>query len=138
MGFYLCRPWQSGRCSHADLQACQQHGRLTYLTTPEDFSARAPDGGCTEPCRDQLPCGHACRLCCHAYDRSHERVLCHELVYSFCPAGHLVSRRCSAPEAACATCVEIQRVQALEKVIHCQLCCHRLRGGPFELHPTPP
>jgi hypothetical protein len=36
-------------------------------------------------------------------------------VYSYCDAGHLVSRRCSDPAGACGTCAEIRRVQEEER-----------------------
>ncbi|KIY98958.1 NFX1-type zinc finger-containing protein 1 [Monoraphidium neglectum] len=96
---------------------CQQHGHVThpFLAAPEDFAARAPNGGCTQPCGDSLPCGHACPLRCHAYDRDHANAFCRELVYSYCDAGHLVSRRCSDPAGACGTCAEIRRVQEEER-----------------------
>lgn len=102
--------------AHA-IQVCQQHGHLAapLLRTFEDFEARAPNGGCIEPCGDTLPCGHACPLRCHAYDRCHEAVKCREEVVEFCKQGHLIRRRCCEPEGPCGTCVVIRKVQDEER-----------------------
>lgn len=96
---------------------CQQHGtRITpELESPRAFLERAPHGGCCLPCNETLPCGHTCTLRCHAYDREHKHVACSELVHSYCPAGHLVVRRCSQPDAPCHTCVELRRMEEEER-----------------------
>lgn len=96
---------------------CQQHGRqiLPLLDTAEAFAKQTPNGGCTLPCHATLPCGHTCRLRCHAYDLDHTSQRCTELVYGLCDAGHLTTKQCSAKEAVCSTCVEIRRVQEEEK-----------------------
>lgn len=36
---------------------CQRHGELTEVQWPVDF-ATIPEGGCTRPCGERLPCGH--------------------------------------------------------------------------------
>jgi hypothetical protein len=88
---------------------CKCHGTRQELKTPKDFRDRTPDGGCPMPCGQKLPCGHTCTLRCHAYDHAHVR--CEELVISFCPSQHLVTRKCSDPEAACPTCVELEQMR---------------------------
>ena len=59
---------------------CRNHSKTIYITgilislfmavaivdvssEPQQFSVLA--GGCDEPCRDELPCGHVCALNCH-------------------------------------------------------------------------
>lgn len=73
---------------------CQQHGTLSLLTSPEDFSKHAPQGGCRLPCGKTMSCGHICPLHCHSYDLGHERVACRVLVHEFCSADppHLLTR----------------------------------------------
>ncbi|KAF0547345.1 P-loop containing nucleoside triphosphate hydrolase protein [Gigaspora margarita] len=40
------------------------------------FDEISPDGGCFEPCRQQLKCGHICPSKCHSYDMQHIGVRC--------------------------------------------------------------
>lgn len=96
---------------------CQRHGTTppAALDSGTAFRQHAPDGGCCLPCNAVLPCGHACVLRCHAYDPDHQSIKCQEQVYSYCDKGHLTIRLCSEPEAACTTCVDIKRIQDLER-----------------------
>jgi hypothetical protein len=72
---------------------CQQHGTRVLLDSPQAFTEKSPSGGCCLPCDEKLPCGHICHLRCHAYDRSHEHIMCTEPQYDFCGEGHLVVRK---------------------------------------------
>eukprot|EP00878_Enallax_costatus_P028017 GHUV01030215.1.p1 GENE.GHUV01030215.1~~GHUV01030215.1.p1 ORF type:complete len:301 (+),score=100.18 GHUV01030215.1:59-904(+) len=96
---------------------CQQHKRqiLPVLDTAEAFAKSAPNGGCTQPCHASLPCGHTCRLRCHAYDLDHTQQRCDALVYGLCNAGHVTIKLCSAKEVVCSTCDEIRKMQEEEK-----------------------
>lgn len=95
---------------------CQQHGSsLGLLGSAEAFALHAPYGGCTLPCNATLPCGHACKLRCHAYDAGHEKQKCEELVLELCEAGHITTRHCCAAKAACSTCDEIGKLLEEEK-----------------------
>ena len=107
---------------------CQQHQRavLPLLDSPGAFSERAPDGGCTAPCEAVLPCGHMCRLRCHAYDREHARVKCGEIVYGYCSKGHLTSRRCFEEAAVCSTCVQIRQLLMKERAEQERLVSNRM------------
>lgn len=40
---------------------CHLHSDETkYITSAQDFQAKAPEGGCTRMCSTRLPCGHQC------------------------------------------------------------------------------
>jgi hypothetical protein len=88
---------------------CKRHGTRQDLKAAKSFRECAPDGGCMMPCGEKLPCGHTCTLRCHAYD--HGRVRCEEQVYTVCPSQHLVTRKCSKPDAACPTCVKLEAIR---------------------------
>ncbi len=92
---------------------CQRHKQMVHplLSNPGDFKDRAPDGGCTLPCGEVLPCGHSCPLFCHAYDLEHVSVRCTEVIHDFCGKGHLVVRACSDQTKACSTCSELARLK---------------------------
>jgi hypothetical protein len=77
---------------------CQAHGTQALLRTPADFAEKAPCGGCARPCHARLPCGHACTLRCHAFDREHTQVACAEEVVDVCERGHPITRRCGLEE----------------------------------------
>lgn len=95
---------------------CQQHSfKLPMLDSAAAFSEHAPDGGCNRPCLAKLPCGHTCKLRCHAYDVDHQRVRCEEPVYELCSQGHLTTRLCSQEVGVCSTCLEIRRLQDEER-----------------------
>ncbi|GFH25752.1 NFX1-type zinc finger-containing protein 1 [Haematococcus lacustris] len=101
---------------HTGLPAvCQRHQRpiLPVLDSPAAFLQRSPDGGCCEPCSATLPCGHPCKLRCHV--SSHDTIKCKVQVTTFCPAGHLHTRLCFEPDAACPTCVELRRMEDEEE-----------------------
>ncbi|KAI7881845.1 P-loop containing nucleoside triphosphate hydrolase protein [Lichtheimia hyalospora FSU 10163] len=94
---------------------CQRHGELTEIQWPVDF-ATIPEGGCTRPCGERLPCGHVCELPCHPYD--HEQVRCRQP----CPkildsCGHQCTRRCYE---SCGMC--------LATVQHRFPCGHEVEG----------
>ncbi|RUS32806.1 hypothetical protein BC938DRAFT_474187 [Jimgerdemannia flammicorona] len=49
---------------------CQNHPeRRRVITSAKDFD-EIPDGGCTEPCKTLLDCGHVCPKLCHQQDHS--------------------------------------------------------------------
>jgi helicase required for RNAi-mediated heterochromatin assembly 1 len=47
---------------HFPLQ-CAVHGNKVWIETPDDWELI--NGGCDQPCRCILPCGHTCMLKCH-------------------------------------------------------------------------
>ena len=51
---------------------CQIHpDEVSRVKMAEDFKLKAPDGGCQQPCKVRLDCGHACKQLCHPYDTKH-------------------------------------------------------------------
>ncbi|KAF2009446.1 P-loop containing nucleoside triphosphate hydrolase protein [Aaosphaeria arxii CBS 175.79] len=57
---------------------CPRHpDTLIQVSTPEDFSRLAPQGGCDLPCDRRLSCGHKCLSKCHA-DFRHDNFFCSE------------------------------------------------------------
>ncbi|KAG2452041.1 hypothetical protein HYH02_003079 [Chlamydomonas schloesseri] len=97
---------------------CARHGTTSLLATPTDFALLAPDGGCVRPCGQLLPCGHACRLRCHAFDPEHVAVVCEEELLERCDKGHLVTRRCGQArcDVVCRTCQEVFRIEWEERL----------------------
>ena len=57
---------------------CQIHQDEMTAETAEDFTKKAPDGGCQRPCEVRLECGHACKRLCHPYDTDHSEYRCGE------------------------------------------------------------
>ena len=57
---------------------CPRHpDKLMNVSTPDDFTILAPEGGCNERCIQRLQCGHACTRLCHS-ELLHEAVRCEE------------------------------------------------------------
>ena len=57
---------------------CQTHREENTAETAEDFSEKAPSGGCLRPCMVRLNCGHVCKQQCHPRDTKHENYVCDE------------------------------------------------------------
>ena len=83
---------------------CARHGTTSLLINPPDFARLSPDGGCVRPCGQLLPCGHPCRLRCHAFDPEHTTIKCGEELLERCDKGHMVTRRCGRLGSGLATC----------------------------------
>jgi hypothetical protein len=95
---------------------CQQHGRsLPLLDSVEAFEEYSPQGGCQEACQELLPCGHPCKLRCHAYDPGHVNQRCVEQVLTTCSAGHVTMGPCHKSKDSCSVCWEIQKVVEEER-----------------------
>lgn len=87
---------------------CQIHNDEVTAETAEDFSKKAPDGGCQRKCEVRLECGHACKLLCHPRDVEHENYVCREpCARSIAGCTHLCSNRCGEPcQTSCGELVE--------------------------------
>ncbi|KAG2423774.1 hypothetical protein HXX76_015050 [Chlamydomonas incerta] len=96
---------------------CQRHGTTSLLINPPDFARLSPDGGCVRPCGQLLPCGHPCRLRCHAFDPEHTAVVCQEELPEYCEKGHLMMRRCGQrkQDVICRTCQDLARIEREER-----------------------
>ncbi|KAJ7380470.1 NFX1-type zinc finger-containing protein 1 [Desmophyllum pertusum] len=68
----------SGSIGNALPLVCQIHHEEMTAEAVEDFSNKAPDGGCQRPCEVRLECGHACKRSCHPYDTEHVEYCCGE------------------------------------------------------------
>jgi cold shock CspA family protein len=79
---------------------CQNHpDKKTCVCKDSDFK-KAEDGGCDQPCGQNLDCGHKCPRLCHPYP--HSDVVCREpcrKTHSIC--GHPCMRRCSEDCGEC-------------------------------------
>ncbi|CAL1540381.1 unnamed protein product [Lymnaea stagnalis] len=75
---------------------CQSHPESTRsMITPHDFNSY-PDGGCGQPCKYRLNCGHSCDRPCHMYDREHNVLLCSKVCSKICQDGHTVTYNCQS------------------------------------------
>eukprot|EP00198_Chlamydomonas_reinhardtii_P002822 XP_001692158.1 predicted protein [Chlamydomonas reinhardtii] len=95
---------------------CARHGTTSLLITPPDFARLSPDGGCVRPCGQLLPCGHPCRLRCHAFDPEHTTIKCMEELPEYCEKGHLERQaselRRQAEERAARLKAEVEQLAA--------------------------
>ncbi|XP_038070448.1 NFX1-type zinc finger-containing protein 1-like [Patiria miniata] len=75
---------------------CQNHpNKITEVTTPGDFKAKVPSGGCGGPCEYRLACGHVCTSLCHPYDPDHVDYECDKPCTQLCKRGeHPCPLRC--------------------------------------------
>lgn len=86
---------------------CERHPKTTaVLRHPDDFDAKAPDGGCTEPCDAFLQCGHNCPSSCHQIS-DHSKMNCQQIMPDQCPKGHRREWVChEGPPKKCRKCAE--------------------------------
>ncbi|XP_038210049.1 NFX1-type zinc finger-containing protein 1-like [Zerene cesonia] len=87
---------------------CESHpDNITQIESHTDFE-KVPEGGCMLKCNSNLPCSHACKLICHAYDRNHEQIQCTENCERIlCDLQHVCPLRCTQE---CKPCnVEIEK-----------------------------
>lgn len=78
------------------------------VITPEDFLRKAPEGGCSEQCDQELECGHPCTFKCHSKER-HESVVCQtpcERVHPKC--GHTCTLHCGLECGKCMAPVTLE------------------------------
>jgi len=95
-------------------------------------------GAASCPVMPSVPCGHTCKLRCHAYDKDHSRQFCDEPVLDFCEEGHVITRRCGDTDAECSTCVDIRQLLEREKGQRLKLvrCCTRSAVGCAAVKPA--
>ena len=88
---------------------CQTHNDKVFVATlPNDFADNAPEGGCTQICGYNLPCGHSCQRKCHIDDREHLNYKCQEPCQRECPNGHPCQKYCYEDCSVCSVIVEKQ------------------------------
>lgn len=102
---------------------CPRHPEtLIEVSTPDDFSIKAPEGGCDLMCEWRLDCGHKCINKCHS-KQLHESVVCQEP----CPRSrsgcdHPCDNKCGYPCGLCV--VNIPNVQLPCGHVAPSLRCH--------------
>lgn len=86
---------------------CQTHGTKNMVSTKEDFSKKAPEGGCLNVCNTVLLCGHLCLRACHIFNKNaeHARLLrnCNNRCSRSCTTGHPCPLKCHYSKA-CGKC----------------------------------
>ncbi len=100
---------------------CQNHKKQTIISKIVDFE-NCPEGGCQEPCKKRMKCGHVCEKLCHNYNCNEQKCIkpctktyqpcdhpCNKLCYEDCekcekivekqlPCGHIKKCKCSDDE----------------------------------------
>ncbi|KAL8855223.1 MAG: hypothetical protein Q9221_000129 [Calogaya cf. arnoldii] len=87
---------------------CMRHqGRKAVLSSPAEFDAECPDGGCKEPCNAILSCNvHRCPSHCHQLS-DHSKLECQTLLDDKCSKGHVLTWKCFQPRPKdCPICVK--------------------------------
>ncbi|KAF2867362.1 P-loop containing nucleoside triphosphate hydrolase protein [Massariosphaeria phaeospora] len=79
---------------------CTNHGHKNWIQDPSDWQYLS--GGCDQPCRCRLPCGHTCMLRCHPFDNT--RINCTQpCTKRVASCGHACTKMCCDP-CRCQTC----------------------------------
>ena len=73
---------------------CENHGRLQFVSSAEDFDRLSIEGGCDLPCNYRMDCGHTCLRPCHSQDSNHRNFPCTRLCNKKCNNGHECQKRC--------------------------------------------
>lgn len=80
---------------------CEIHGNITEIQNPADFSAKAPEGGCSMICEAVLGCTHMCESVCHTIDLNHIIYKCRKRCLKLCSNNHQCKSKCYV---ACPPC----------------------------------
>ncbi|KAJ7496030.1 hypothetical protein B0H11DRAFT_2171669 [Mycena galericulata] len=82
--------------------SCSRHPDTVELVSlPGKLPLFAPDGGCLEPCKYRLKCGHVCHYKCHPDDPKHLTVSCPQPCRRLCPRMHPCHKECSEDCGKC-------------------------------------
>ena len=74
---------------------CSNHPKYKVEAKEANDFNKVPEGGCLEPCDFRLPCGHACALLCHPYDKDHKKYECKKrCAKTICDRGHKCKKQC--------------------------------------------
>ncbi|XP_020904024.1 NFX1-type zinc finger-containing protein 1 isoform X2 [Exaiptasia diaphana] len=69
---------ESNKVGEALPLVCAVHKTEIMIKETDEFIEKVPLGGCLEPCKSILECGHACTLYCHPSDPKHLNFKCVE------------------------------------------------------------
>lgn len=148
--FYTLR--EKDQVGNALTLCCQNHpNRQVKASHANDFK-QAPEGGCTQPCKFRLDCGHVCSRVCHPYDPEHKEYKCGKKCQKIlCDLGHRCTLVChkACPkkcpvkvEKIIPQCQHTQMVpchqdpktfvcqEPCQKLLHCGHPCDSLCGEP--------
>lgn len=79
---------------------CEKHDNKEFVELPEEMAELT--GGCRQPCKEILGCGHVCTLRCHNFD--HSSIQCQTTCGRTLSCGHTCGNICSAEECMCPVC----------------------------------
>ena len=82
---------------------CRVHGGENFVEEPDDFR-KCPEGGCDQPCKARLPCGHSCPRICHPNDMDHTKSKCLRDCPKSLPCGHKCTKKCHQCARGCGPC----------------------------------
>ena len=83
---------------------CQNHKRKTIISKISDFD-NCPEGGCQEPCKKRMACGHVCEKLCHVYNCNEQKCF-KPCTRKYSPCGHPCNKLCSEKCDKCEKIVE--------------------------------
>jgi len=83
---------------------CQNHKKITVISKIEDFG-NCPEGGCQEPCKKRMLCGHTCEKLCHNYD-CNSRKCTKPCPKEYSPCNHPCAKLCYEECGKCEKIVE--------------------------------
>ena len=83
---------------------CQNHKRKAIISKISDFD-NCPEGGCQEPCKKRMACGHVCEKLCHVYNCNEQKCF-KPCTRKYSPCGHPCNKLCSEKCDKCEKIVE--------------------------------
>ena len=117
---------------------CQNHKKQTIISKIEDFD-NCPEGGCQEPCKKRMKCGHVCEKLCHVYDCNSINCI-KPCTKKYFPCDHLCKKLCYEECGECEEKVEKtlpcghvkKDCKCSDKNIKCyEKCEEKLKCGHF-------
>ena len=104
---------------------CQNHPTNVIHASVSDDFRKAPEGGCMEPCKARLDCGHTCQMVCHPNDPQHLEYKCRQKCGKSCDVGHKCNRMCYQD---CGPCT-VRVAKLMPNCLHVQqVPCHMDQG----------
>ena len=114
---------ERGQLSDSLAIRCALHPEtVAHVRSAKDFSNFAPDGGCSQPCRDRMPCGHPCARMCHPDDRRHVKTSCGARCERTRACGHACPKLC---HQECGHCLVRKTITMPVCGHHRTVLCHQ-------------
>ena len=83
---------------------CSFHDKATLVSSSEDISTKAPEGGCAEICGIRLSCGHSCPRICHPGSQDHSLYKCRKKCGKTLSCSHKCRGSCFECTNQCIPC----------------------------------